>query len=63
MVIGDSQYGLAKTKYLVNLAALCDESTGSMDEGRTENVFVFTEVFCKIFHLSLEKLVRCELVK
>lgn len=40
MVIGESQYSLAKTKwYLVNLAALCDESTGSRDQGRTENVF------------------------
>lgn len=40
MAIGESQYSLAKTKwYLVNLAALCDESTGSRDQGRTENVF------------------------
>lgn len=66
MVIGESQCGFVKTKwYLANLTALHDERTGSMDEERTVNVFyfVFTEVFCKIFHLSLEKMERYELVK
>lgn len=36
-----------------------------MDEERTVDVFyfVFTEVFCKIFHLFLEKMERYELAK
>ena len=39
--------------------------TGSVDEGRTVNIFyfVFTKALCKIFHLPLEKRVRYELGK
>ena len=50
---------------LNKLIAIYSEMTGSVDEGRTVNIFyfVFTKALCKIFHLPLEKRVRYELGK